>query len=248
MDAAEIPQVALPARLMFRFTIPCHHHQGIVPGGWPDLPGEHELPELSRLEGEGGYAQVRVGWSQAGLFCQVRTEGKRRPSWCRPARLSESDGLHLLINARPFDQIRRATRFCHHFVSLPFSSGGGKDPPSGDPIVGQLLINRAKEQAPVAAEGLVRAWSTLISSDRPAGSRPRKGRLGKESQANWDYLLKVFIPAAAINGYAPGETTQLGFHYRLQDTEYGEQTLGNSSEFPTADDPSLWTVLDLIGQ
>ena len=53
------------------------------------------------------------------------------------------------------------------------------------------------------------------------------------------------VPAAVLTGYAPGETSQLGFTYLVQDQELGEQAFAVGSELPFREDPSLWARLDL---
>ena len=60
------------------------------------------------------------------------------------------------------------------------------------------------------------------------------------------YLLEAFLPAVALNGYDPDEHRRLGFFYAVHDTEMGEQTLGLDADFPFAEDPSLWSVLELV--
>jgi hypothetical protein len=60
------------------------------------------------------------------------------------------------------------------------------------------------------------------------------------------YILEGFLPAAVLNGFDPEQNPRLGVFYAVQDRELGEQTLGAGSEFPFAEDPSLWSVLELV--
>lgn len=60
------------------------------------------------------------------------------------------------------------------------------------------------------------------------------------------YRLETFLPAAALNGFDPEEHPRLGFFYAVRDLEHGEQTLSVGTEFPFADDPSLWATLELV--
>src|SRR5947209_8099168 len=50
---------------------------------------------------------------------------------------------------------------------------------------------------------------------------------------------------AAVTGFDPEEHPRLGVYYAVRDSERGEQTLSVGSEFPYAEDPSLWQVLEL---
>src|SRR5438093_1345145 len=59
------------------------------------------------------------------------------------------------------------------------------------------------------------------------------------------YRVEAFVPAAVLNGFDPEEHPRLGVYYAVRDTELGEQTPAVGSDFPYADDPSLWQVLEL---
>ncbi|MCH8923954.1 MAG: hypothetical protein IIA67_12500 [Planctomycetes bacterium] len=180
------------------------------------------MADFAELEGRGTFADVRVGWSAAGLAINVRVEGKRQRPWCRESRLDESDGLQLWIDTRDTHSIHRAGRFCHRFVFLPF--GGGRDLEL--PFADQLLVDRARENA------------------KPV--RPEVLSARSEKRVN-GYLLEAFIPAAALTGYDPAEYPRLGFTYAVVDRELGEQTFSVGNELPYAADPSLWGTLDLVG-
>ena len=60
------------------------------------------------------------------------------------------------------------------------------------------------------------------------------------------YLLEAFLPAAVLNGYDPEEHRRLGVFYAVRDDELGEQLLSLAPEFPFWEDPSLWSVLELV--
>ena len=57
--------------------------------------------------------------------------------------------------------------------------------------------------------------------------------------------MEAFLPAVVLNGFDPEQNPRLGFYYAIRDAELGEQTLTVGSDFPYADDPSLWSVLEL---
>jgi hypothetical protein len=57
--------------------------------------------------------------------------------------------------------------------------------------------------------------------------------------------LQVLIETRALTGYEPHEQPRLGFSYAVVDRDLGWQTLTVGPEFPFAEDPSLWGVLEL---
>jgi hypothetical protein len=88
----------------------------------------------------------------------------------------------------------------------------------------QTKINRAQQDAPMAD-----------LSEIPFRAGPKKG----------GYRVEVFLPTDALTGFDPEEHPRLGFYYAVRDQELGEQVPVVGSEFPYADDPSLWVVLEL---
>ena len=56
----------------------------------------------------------------------------------------------------------------------------------------------------------------------------------------------AYLPAAALHGFDPETSHRLGIAYRLRDRELGEQSLAPGADFPYWEDPSLWTVLELV--
>ncbi|HEY1068306.1 MAG TPA: hypothetical protein VGE52_19430 [Pirellulales bacterium] len=218
-SGADAPQLKLSPRFLFHVAAPCHQAEGVT--GPVTLDEKYRLPDLATIEGVASFADVRVAWSEAGIAASVRATGKERTPRCREQQLAESDGLHLWLNLRPGRDVHRATRFCTHFVFLPAGAGRQGD----QPVVGQLLINRAKEQAPLVVSDELQVKSKLT----------RDG-----------YQLDVFIAGRALSGYAPADNPQLGLTYLIRDQELGDQTWNVDSTFPFAEDPSLWGLLDLV--
>lgn len=213
-----MPSQLVPSRFLFRFSVPLKMRDPL----WTDqeLDESYRLPDLLELDGVKPHAEVRGAWSTAGLMFQVRVEGKRQPPWCRETRPDESDGLRVWIDTRDTHNIHRASRFCHNFVILPTGAGRSLD----EPVVEQMLINRAKEHAKPIRPGIIEA-------------RRQKRVDG--------YVLETFIPAGALTGFDPNEHPKLGFTYVIIDRELGDQTFNCPAEFPSADDPSLWATLEL---
>jgi hypothetical protein len=214
----------IPHRFLFRMAYPCRYVK--------DVPRENDdylldLPEACRLDNIAGmdekpnFADVRVAWNEFGLGVQVRVTGKDQAPLCDAARLRGSDGLTVWIDTRDGRSSHRASRYCHQFHLLP--SGGGPD--HEDPVFTQTKINRALQDAPIAAAHAV-----------PFRSQPARG----------GYLLEVFLPAGILNGFDPEQNPRLGLYYVVRDAEHGEQVLSVGSEFPYGEDPSLWSVLELV--
>ncbi|HEY2841910.1 MAG TPA: hypothetical protein VGJ26_22315 [Pirellulales bacterium] len=210
----------VPPRFLFRFSAPCRYHEPIwTPAGAKFGPA-NQLPNLSDLEGIRSYAEVRAGWSDAGLAFSVQVTGKRRPPWCRESRPDESDGLRIWIDTRDTHNIHRASRFCHQFIFLPSGSGRNLAEPYGE----LYFINRAREN--------------------PRPIRPDVLRVRSEKRVD-GYFLEAHIPAAAITGWEPAEHPRLGFTYSVIDQELGDQTFTCGKEFPYKEDPSVWGTLEL---
>jgi hypothetical protein len=211
----------LPTRFLFRFAAPCTYCPTLGSQSPAELPAEHRLPSLGELEGQRSFADVRAGWSEAGLGFSVRIEGKRHPSWCRETRLEDSDALQVWIDTRDTHNIHRASRFCHRFIFLP--AGGGRN--LDQPVADQLLVDRARENANPVRPGQLR----VVSEKRMGG-----------------YVMSAFIPQAALTGFNPADHPRLGFTYFVFDRELGQQYFSLGFEFPFAADPSLWGTLELV--
>jgi hypothetical protein len=152
---------------------------------------------------------------------QVEVKGKEQPPVGDSERVKSCDGLWLWIDTRDARASHRASRFCHHFLFL--AAGGGTD--KDEPFVAQAKINRAQQDAPLAN----------IADVPFRGHRTKSG-----------YRLEAFLPAAALSGFDPAEHPRLGMYYLVRDQELGDQFLSVNWDFPFADDPSLWAVLELV--
>jgi hypothetical protein len=49
-----------------------------------------------------------------------------------------------------------------------------------------------------------------------------------------------------LAGFDPDQNRRLGFCYAVHDAELGDQTLSVGADFPYWEDPSLWSVLELV--
>lgn len=214
----------VPNRFLVRLLYACPYVN--------DMPGDGdesliELPEVARLDsfadldGAPQFADVRLGWNESGLGLAVNVKGKDNPPIGDVARPRQSDGVTLWIDTRGDRTGHRATRTCHQFHFLAAGGGSDKDEPS----FVQIKIHRALQDAPIAT-----------ANDVPFRYERIKG----------GYRIEAFLSANVLNGFDPDQYPRLGVFYAVRDFEKGEQTPGADSDFPFAEDPSLWTSLDLV--
>lgn len=214
----------IPSTFLFRLAVPCYYFDGKWTNHGVALTERHVITSFHAELNQGPrFAELRIGWNDAGLYVHLRTTGKKQSPWCRNTRLDESDGLTLLVDTRDTHNIHRASRFCHRFVLLPQGSGRLLDEPTA-----QLAeIHRSRENPkPVAPDSL-----RLISEKRIDG-----------------YILQAFIPSSSITGFDPIEHPRMGFSYAIVDRELGWQTFSLGPEFPFLSDPSLWGTIEMTGR
>jgi hypothetical protein len=214
----------VPHRFLFRVAYPCRYVGDVPREGDDDLldlPEGCRLDNLADMDGRPNFADVRLAWNELGLALQVEVRGKERPPAGDASRPRHSDGVSLWVDTRDARTSHRASRYCHQFHFLP--AGGGPD--RDEPVFAQTKINRALQDAPLASAGEV-----------PFRCLPRTG----------GYRLEAFLPAAALHGFDPEQNPRLGVFYAVHDSERGDQTLSVGGEFPYAEDPTLWSVLELV--
>ena len=214
----------VPHRFLLRITHPCRYLKRMpLPekGRLLDLTEEHCIDNFAAIDGERNFADVRLAWNEFGLGLQVEVHGKQQLPQGDPARPRGSDGVTLWIDTRDARTNHRAGRYCQQFHFLATGAGDQHD----QPAFSQSKINRALEDAPFAEPGSV-----------PYKVHPRKS----------GYILEAFLPAAGLVGYDPQEHPRLGFFYAVRDDELGEQLLSLTPEIPFWEDPSLWSVLELV--
>jgi len=206
---------------LFRFSAPLYRAKQLWSKSGIQLSKKHVIPSFAELSGNAIYADLRAAWNDDGLGLTLRVAGKKTTPWCRASRPEDSDGLHVFIDTRDTHSIHRASRFCHHFVFLPFGGGRGQDEPVGK----WLPINRAREVSQEVEDATLKVRS--------------------ESRID-GYLLFVQIPASAMTGFDPLEHPRLGFSYAVADRELGYQSFSLGPEYPVFDDPSLWGTLEMV--
>ena len=206
----------IPNAFLFRLSHPCRYVKGIPAEGGDRL---FELPDNCRIEDFGGHGGALT--LESGIAVQLEVHGKEQEPQGNASRLRGSDGLSLWIDTRDARASHRASRYCHQFHFLP--TGGG--PEADEPVFSQVKINRALQDAPLCTPSEV-PFQVV---------RTKHG-----------YILEAFLTASVLNGFDPEQNRRLGFYYAVRDAELGEQVLSVGSEFPYAEDPSLWSVLELV--
>lgn len=208
--------------LLYRFSVPCLRTKKSWSEKGISLEPKHVIPSFqSELSEAPGFAELRMGWNDDGLFFQVQVKGKKQAPWCRESRLEDSDGLTLLVDTRDTQTIHRASRFCHQFIFLPAGEGAGQ----AHPVAELLNINRAKDNPKQPSRGELKVHATVRSDG---------------------YKMTGWMPASAMTGYDPNEHKRLGFYFAVKDRELGWQTFALTSEYPFQTDPSLWGTLELV--
>jgi hypothetical protein len=214
----------IPHRFLIRIAYPCRYVKAIPreeSDDLLDLPAECRIDNFAAMDEQRNFADVRLAWNEFGLGVQVEVKGKEQPARGDASRPRASDGFSLWIDTRDARAAHRASRYCHMFHFLP--TGGGPD--HDEPAIVQEKIHRAVEDAPLGN-----------TAEAPFRSGHIKG----------GYRLEAFLPAALLNGFDPEQNRRLGVFYVCRDAELGEQLLTASPDFPYWEDPSLWSVLELV--
>lgn len=213
----------VPNRFLFRVAHPCRHVAKVPredDDRLLDLPEACRVDNFAEMDERRNFADVRLAWNEQGVALQVEVRGKDKPPEGDAAKPRASDGITLWLDTRDSRTSHRASRHCHQFHFLP--TGGGAD--HDEPAFVQTKIHRALQDAPLATDEV-----------------PFRARHTKHG-----YLIEAFLPAAALHGFDPEQNPRLGFYYAIRDAELGEQVLSVGSDFPYSEDPSLWSVLELV--
>lgn len=226
----------IPRQFHFRFSFACPY-RGDMPGKGRhlvELPAACRIPFLGSMDGQREFADVRMAWNDAGLGLSWEIRAKSEPLYGEPERNTTCDGLSLWLDTRDTRTIHRASRYCQRFL---FLAHNGQSPPL--PEVAVKPIHRALEGAPAADLSQVRFL--LFRLDEDGELVPASGSKGVSG-----YRGEVFLPAGVLSGFDPKTCSRLGFCYRVRDRELGDQLLAAGPEFPYWEDPSLWSVLELV--
>jgi hypothetical protein len=218
------PKPLLPQAFWFRIAVPCHRIENMPRAGRRgrllDLPETNALPDLRQLEGDTSWAQVRVGWNPGGLGIAVQAEGVSREQldMARPEGFAVAE---FWVDTRDTRTVARATRFCHRFRAA-LEPGGARG--QLNVKVAQQKIAQATADAPIRDPELIVARAELFP-------------------ASW--MLELFLPTQALNGFDVEVNRRLGFSYQIADYVRDDQFFTVGREFPIGENPSLWSTLEL---
>jgi hypothetical protein len=217
-------KLLLPQAFWFRLAVPCARVEEIPRPTDPvrllDLPAGCALPDWGQLEGAKSWAEVRVGWNAAGLGIAVLASGFSD----QQLRADRPEGFALAqfwIDTRDTRNVSRATRFCHRFMARLNVARSRRQLTVE---VSQKPVARAQADAPICRPELIDA----------------RAELGKSG-----WMLELFLPTQALNGFDPDTNSRLGFAYQIGDFIRDDQYLGVGREFPVGENPSLWSTLEL---
>ncbi len=214
----------IPHRFLFRVAYPCRCVKGIPredDDRLLDLGEECRIDNFASMDEQKNFADVSLAWNDQGLGLQVEVKGKDQLLQGNASRPRGSDGVTLWVDTRDSRASHRASRYCHQFHFL--ATGGGPD--RDEPAVVQSKIQRALQDAPLCSPGSV----PFRVTSRKSG-----------------YILEAFLPATVLHGFDPEQNPRLGVYYAVHDNELGEQVLSVGAEFPYWENPSLWSVLELV--
>ena len=179
------------------------------------------LPDWGQIDGLTAWAQVRMGWNARGLGITVVAEGLSDQQLAR----DRPEGFALAqfwVDTRDTRNVSRATRFCHRFMARLEMAKAGR----------QLTVDVS--QRPIAR---ARADAPTLSARDSSSARTELGKSG--------WMLELFLPAQALNGFDPDTNRRLGFAYQIGDHVREDQFLGVGREFPVGENPSLWATIEL---
>lgn len=208
----------IPGTFLFHFAVPLVEKTRLFQG---KLGPQFELPRLSALSGSNSFSSVRGAWSKQGVRFEFHIAGRGAPLPEYHESVEDFEGAWLWLDTRATHNVHRATKFCHLFNVFIHGRRQGED----GPIIVRSAIHRAREQ-PAASEP--DAFSATL--------RSTKG----------NYVVDVQLPAECLVGFDSNEQRQLGFFYAIRDSELGWDYWTNARQLPFAEDPSVWSTLDMM--
>lgn len=230
-------KLPVPPSFLFTFCYSCRYVSPTAfSGGRPPVftRADTGLPAITSLIDEAPLFGVAFTyWNERGVGFQFDVVNGE-PIWLDPVQPAHSDGITVWIDTRDTRSIHRASRYCHQFVFLP--RGRATD---GSPEVMRIPIHRAQEEPPVID------LSPVVLTRRVLNTQGNTIR-GDVPVAKIDsYSLSAWLPASTLHGFDPDVNSRLGFFYRIRSRSHGEQLLTAGPDFPYAEDPSLWQILEL---
>ncbi len=217
-----MPQL-LPQSFWFRLSLPIFRNDTIPNASTPllNLSDAHRLPETARLQGVPPWFDARAAWNASGLAFAFTLFDKPGPIDFDPSHPDASDGVQLWIDTRDTRDIHRASKFCHRFdFHLRPRRGSALDVAISNPPIARAQGN-------------------------PPGIKVNNIQTRAEVRKN-GWLLEIYLPTDALHGFDPDTNRRLGLNFAVLDALRGAQFLSVGRDFPTGEDPSLWSTLELL--
>jgi hypothetical protein len=219
--ANTVKNKVIPQSFWFRLELRCRKLQtlGLGPDRGLDLDDRFDLPATAPLDGIKPWAKIRSAWNDHGLGFSIEVE-----SDSLDRKLSDQLNVRSLafwINTRDSRDVHRATRYCHLF-SIDVK-------PKGEKSLDVKCVRKT--------------MNVPVNSPPPPPSEPIDTVAFRYAEG---YRVDVFLHADMIPGFDPETNRRLGFCYSAHDPTLPFQVLGVTSEFPFHQDPSLWSVLELV--
>ncbi|MBL8818298.1 MAG: hypothetical protein JNL58_19885 [Planctomyces sp.] len=211
----------VPPSLLFQFTqlIPRISELPRRKGDLLQLPPAAELFVPARLNDQQAPLQIRCGWNEQGLGIDLRVKGRKHPAAGRSTAVTSSDRVLLSFDTRHTAGVHRITSWCTSLLVLP----------QDEDNQGTAQIRLKEFGQPKDSFGLPTPGSRVQFDQAPDG-----------------YRLQLWIPAAAMAGYAEvPEIGRMGIYCVVEDTELGTLPLNVSGDFPISLDPSTWLSIEL---
>ncbi len=177
---------------------------------------KHLLPPLGEVFGEESFAQVSMGWQQAGLLFSIQVQQPEALSVLYPD-FRQGDSIELFIDTRAIASAKTTHRFCHHFYFLPERFEGR--------LAGECTRFRTEDTHP------------LCSEEQLEYSVQKKAK---------GYIASIMIPKECLVGYDPQKGSRLGFTYRINRPQGPSQHFAMAYDHARIDTmPCLWALLRL---
>ncbi len=211
----------IPQTFWFRFELRCRKLEtlGLKPVRGLDLDDRFDLLATAPLDGLAPWAKIRSAWSEQGLGFSIEAESDSLNNKLLDP--SHYRGLDLWIDTRDARDVHRATRYCHRFqITVK---------PKGEKSLAVLCVRKSMNIA--------------INQPPPPPSAPIETIAFRYAEG---YRVDVLLDSDMLTGFDPETNRRLGFCYSACDPTLPVQLLGVAGEFPYHQDPSLWSILELV--
>jgi len=93
----------IPNNLLFRYRIPCRKVVSNSKSKTPkpiELDESYRMPHFGEFDDQYQFADVRVGWSELGVYITLFVKGRELALECRETAIMDSDSIYVWIDTR----------------------------------------------------------------------------------------------------------------------------------------------------